>query len=77
LKLLYLRDYFFKYTNRDNPKNMEAIRNYLKANGIPASRVTIYNDIDIRGIPCTSQSSTVPSTMPTMLRSRSLNPTKC
>lgn len=47
LKLLYLRDYFYKYTNKDNPKRMEAIRDYLAANGIPASRVTVYNDIDI------------------------------
>ena len=47
LKLLYLRDYFYKYTNKDNPKRMEAIRNFLAANGIQASRVTVYNDIDI------------------------------
>lgn len=47
LKLLYLRDYFYKYTNKDNPKRMEAIRNFLAANGIQASRVTIYNDIEI------------------------------
>ena len=47
LKLLYLRDYFYKYTNRDNPKRMQEIRDHLKANGIPASRATVYNDIDI------------------------------
>ena len=47
LKLLYLRDYFYKYTNRDNPMRMKAILEYLEANGIPASRVTVYNDIDI------------------------------
>ena len=47
LKLLYLRDYFYKHTNRDNPKRMQEIRDHLKANGIPASRVTVYNDIDI------------------------------
>lgn len=47
LKLLYLRDYFYKHTNRDNPKRMQEIRDHLKANGIPASRVTVYNDIEI------------------------------
>ena len=47
LKLLYLRDYFYKYTNKDNPKRMKAILDYLEANGIPASRVTVYNDIEI------------------------------
>ena len=47
LKLLYLRDYFYKYTNKDNPKRMKAILDYLEANEIPASRVTVYNDIEI------------------------------
>ena len=47
LKLLYLRDYFYKYTNKDNPKRMKANLDYLEANGIPASRVTVYNDIEI------------------------------
>ena len=47
LKLLYLRDYFYKYTNRDTPKRMDAILKYLAANDIPASRVTICNDIEI------------------------------
>lgn len=47
LKLLYLRDYFYKYTNKDNPKRMDAILKFLAVNGIPATRVTIYNDIDI------------------------------
>lgn len=47
LKLLYLRDYFYKYTNKDNPKRMKAILDYLEANAIPASRVTVYNDIEI------------------------------
>lgn len=47
LKLLYLRDYFYKYTNKDNPKRMDAILKFLASNGIPASRVTVYNDIEI------------------------------
>ena len=47
LKLLYLRDYFYKYTNKDNPKRMDAILKFLASNGIPACRVTVYNDIEI------------------------------
>ena len=47
LKLLYLRDYFYKYTNSDNPKRMKEILKHLEVNGIPASRVTVYNDIEI------------------------------
>ena len=45
VKLLYIRDYLYTYTNRDNPKNAKHIVEYLASKGIEASPKTIYNDI--------------------------------
>ena len=45
VKLLYVRDYLRKYTNKDNAKNAEKICKYLASKGINAKPKTIYNDI--------------------------------
>ena len=45
VKLLYIRDYLYTYTNRENPKNAKHIVEYLASKGIEASPKTIYNDI--------------------------------
>lgn len=45
VKLLYIRDYLHKYTNKENPKNAKDISEYLASKGIKAERKTIYNDI--------------------------------
>ena len=45
VKLLYIRDYLCKYTNKEHPKNAPEIRDYLATKGIKADRKTIYNDI--------------------------------
>lgn len=45
VKLYRLRDYFYRYTNKDNPKGRETIRDALKSMGVKASAKTLYNDI--------------------------------
>lgn len=45
LKLLCIRDYLHKHTNKAHPKNAKEISAYLASKGIKADRKTIYNDI--------------------------------
>lgn len=45
VKLLYVRDYLRKHTNKDNAKNAKKICKYLETKGIDAKPKTIYNDI--------------------------------
>ena len=45
VKLLYIRDYLHKHTNKAHPKNAKEISAYLASKGIKADRKTIYNDI--------------------------------
>lgn len=45
VKLLYIRDYLRKYTDKEHPKNATKIVEYLASKGIKADRKTIYNDI--------------------------------
>ena len=45
VKLLYIRDYLRKYTNKENPKSVKEIIKYLESKGISVERKTIYNDI--------------------------------
>ena len=45
VKLLYIRDYLHKYTNKEHPKSAKEICKYLASKGIKADRKTIYNDI--------------------------------
>ena len=45
LKLLYLRDYLCKNTDEAHPAGMQSIIDYLAAQGIPAERKSIYDDI--------------------------------
>ncbi|MEE0110005.1 MAG: hypothetical protein UEP57_03820 [Oscillospiraceae bacterium] len=45
VKLLYIRDYLHKYTNKEHPKSAKEISEYLASKGIKADRKTIYNDI--------------------------------
>ena len=45
VKLLYIRDYLYTHTNKDNPKNAKHIVGYLASKGIAAKEKTIYNDI--------------------------------
>lgn len=45
VKLLYIRDYLHKHTNKEHPKNATEISDYLASKGIKADRKTIYNDI--------------------------------
>lgn len=45
VKLLYIRDYLHKYTNKEHPKSAKEISAYLASKGIKADRKTIYNDI--------------------------------
>lgn len=45
VKLLYIRDYLRKYTDKEHPKNAKDIIEYLAFKGIKAERKTIYNDI--------------------------------
>ena len=45
VKLLYIRDYLYTHTNKDNPKNAKHIVSYLASKGIAAKEKTIYNDI--------------------------------
>ena len=45
VKLLYIRDYLRKYTNKEHPKSAKEISEYLASKGIKADRKTIYNDI--------------------------------
>lgn len=45
VKLLYIRDYLHKYTNKEHPKSAKEISEYLASKGIKAERKTIYNDI--------------------------------
>lgn len=46
LKLLYLRDYFLKYTDEQNGKTVKEIIDFLNENEISAERKSIYDDID-------------------------------
>lgn len=45
VKLLYIRDYLYTYTNKEHPKNAKHIVEYLASKDIEASPKTIYNDI--------------------------------
>ncbi len=45
IKLLLIRDYLHKYTDKEHPKNAKDIVEYLATQGIKAERKTIYNDI--------------------------------
>ena len=45
VKLLYIRDYLHKETNKEHPRNATEISDYLATKGIKADRKTIYNDI--------------------------------
>ena len=45
IKLLHIRDYLHKYTNKENPKNANDIIEYLESKNIKAERKTIYHDI--------------------------------
>ena len=45
VKLLYIRDYLHKHTNKAHPKSAKEISAYLASKGIKADRKTIYNDI--------------------------------
>ena len=45
VKLLYIRDYLRKYTDKEHPKSAREISEYLASKGIKADRKTIYNDI--------------------------------
>ena len=45
MKLLLIRDYLYKRTNKDNPKNARQIAEFLASKGIKSSVKTIYNDI--------------------------------
>ena len=49
VKLLYIRDYLHKYTNKENPKQAQDIIDYLATVNIQAERKTIYHDIDSVG----------------------------
>lgn len=46
LKLLYIRDYLHRHTNKENPKSANDIIAYLETKNIQAERKTIYHDID-------------------------------
>ena len=45
VKLLYIRDYLRKYTDKEHPKSAADIKEFLASKGIKADRKTIYNDI--------------------------------
>ena len=45
VKLLYIRDYLYTYTDKHHTKNAKDIVEYLASKGISASVKTIYNDI--------------------------------
>lgn len=45
IKLLYIRDYLHRYTNKENPKSANDIIEYLDTKNIKAERKTIYHDI--------------------------------
>ncbi len=45
VKLLYIRDYLRKYSDKEHPKSASKIVEYLASKGIKADRKTIYNDI--------------------------------
>ena len=45
VKLLYIRDYLRKYTDKEHPKSATDIKEFLASRGIKADRKTIYNDI--------------------------------
>ena len=45
VKLLYIRDYLRKHTNKEHPKSVKEIIKHLASKGIKADRKTIYNDI--------------------------------
>ena len=45
VKLLYIRDYLYTYTDKEHPKNAKDIKEFLASKGIKASEKTIYNDI--------------------------------
>ena len=45
VKLLYIRDYLHKHTNKEHPKNATEISDYLATKGIKADYKPIYNDM--------------------------------
>ena len=45
VKLLYIRDYLYRYATKEHPKNAKDICDYLSTKEIEASPKTIYNDI--------------------------------
>ena len=45
VKLLYIRDYLHKETNKEHPASAKKISEHLASKGIKADRKTIYNDI--------------------------------
>ena len=45
VKLLYIRDYLRKHTNKEHPKSVKEIIKHLASKGISVERKTIYNDI--------------------------------
>ena len=45
VKLLYIRDYLHKHTNKEHPKSVKEIIKHLASKGISVERKTIYNDI--------------------------------
>lgn len=46
VKLLHIRDYLHKYTNKDNPKSANDILSYLGELNIEAERKSVYSDIE-------------------------------
>ena len=45
LKLLYIKDYLEKYSDEDNPVNVEQIIDVLSSKGIECERKSIYSDV--------------------------------
>lgn len=46
VKLLHIRDYLHKYTNKENPKSANDILSYLSELNIEAERKSVYSDIE-------------------------------
>lgn len=47
LKIMYLRDILYKYTDEEHPMSASRIAEILKDQGIEAERKSIYNDIEM------------------------------
>ena len=45
VKLLYIRDYLHKHTNKEHPASAKKISEHLASKGIKADHKTIYNDM--------------------------------